>query len=72
MPQILAFSSSLVTLKCSIHKVFKTRMLLKIFDAEFPYRLYYFEPLCQLFKMAAKTVIRPIEIDTLSLVQHVQ
>ena len=36
-------------------------MLLKIFDAEFPYILSYFEPLCLLAKMAAKTVIRPIE-----------
>ena len=36
-------------------------MLLKIFDAEFPYKFSYFEPLCILAKMAAKTVIRPVE-----------
>ena len=39
MSQILAFSFSLVTLKFSIRNVFKTRVLLKIFDAEFPYKL---------------------------------
>ena len=58
MPQILAFSSSLVTLKFSVHNFFETRVLLKIFDAEFPYKLSYFEPLCLLAKMAVKTVIR--------------
>ena len=61
MPKILAFSSYLVTLKFTIHNVFKTRVLLKIFDAEFPYKLSYkyFEPLCLFAKMAAKTVKRP-------------
>ena len=34
---------------------------LKIFDAEFPYKLSYFEPLCLPAKMAAETVIRSIE-----------
>ena len=42
MPKILAFSSSLVTLKFSIHNIFETRVLLKIFDAEFPYKLSFF------------------------------
>ena len=32
------------------------RVLLKIFDAEYPHKLSYFEPLCLLAKMAAKTV----------------
>ena len=36
------------------------RLLLKIFDAEFPHKLSYFEPLCLLNKMAAKTVKRSI------------
>ena len=54
MPQVLAFSSSLVTLKFSFIK------FLKIFDAEFLYKLSYFEPLCLPAKMAAETVIRPI------------
>ena len=58
MPKTLAFSSSLVTLKFSIHNIFETRALLKIFDAEFPYKLSYFEPLCLPAKMAAETVIR--------------
>ena len=40
----------------SIHNLFKIRMLLEIFDAELPYKLSYFEPLCLLNKMAAKTV----------------
>ena len=35
------------------------KVLLKIFDAEFPYKLSYFEPFCLLNKMAAKTVKRP-------------
>ena len=39
MPQILVFSFSLGTVKSSIHNFFKTRMLLEIFDAEFPYKL---------------------------------
>ena len=43
-------------------RVFKTRVLLKIFDAEFPYKLSYFEPLCLLAKMAAKTVKRRIAL----------
>ena len=60
MPQILAFSSSLVTLKFSVHNFFKTRVLSKIFEAEFPYKRSYLGPLCLLAKMAAKTVIRPI------------
>ena len=51
---------SLVTLEFSIHNFFKTRMLLEIFDAEFPYKLSDFEPLCLLNKMAAKTVTRSI------------
>ena len=61
MPQILASSPSLVTLKFSIHNLFKIRVLLKIFDAEIPYKLSYFEPLCLLAKMAAKTVKRLIK-----------
>ena len=60
MPHILAFSSSLATLKFSIHNVFQTRMLLTIFDAECPYKLSYFEPLCLPAKMAAETAIRSI------------
>ena len=63
MPQILEFSFSLVTLKFSIHNVSKARMLLEIFEAEFPYkRSDYFEPLCLPAKMAAETVIRSIAI----------
>ena len=58
MPKILAFSCSLVTLKFSAHNIFETRVLLKIFDAEFRYKLSYFEPLCLPAKMAADTVIR--------------
>ena len=46
MPQTLAFSSSLITLKFSVHNIFETRVLLKIFDAKFPYKLSYFEPIC--------------------------
>ena len=61
MPKILAFSSSLVTLKFSVHNIFETRVLLKIFDAEFPYKLSYFEPLCLPAKMAAETVIRSVQ-----------
>ena len=38
----------------------QTKVLLKIFDAEFLYELSYFEPLCLLAKMAAKTLKRPI------------
>ena len=60
MPQILVFSFPLVTLEFSIHNIFKTRILLEIFDADFPYKLSYFEPLCLLNKMAAKTVKRSI------------
>ena len=60
MPHILAFSSSFLTLKFSIHNFFKTKIILKIFDAEFPYKLSYFEPLFLLAKMAAKIVKRPI------------
>ena len=42
----MAFSFSLTaTLKFSVHNFFKTRVLLKIFDAEFPFKLSYFEPL---------------------------
>ena len=59
MPQILAFYSSLVTLKFSFRNFFKTRVLLKIFNAEFPYKRSYFEPLCFSARMAAKTVTRP-------------
>ena len=40
-PKIWAFSSSLVTLKFSIHNDFKTRVLLEISDAEFPYKLLF-------------------------------
>ena len=47
-------------LACHIHNIYNIRVLLKIFDAEFPYKLFYFEPLCLLNKMAAKTVKRPI------------
>ena len=61
MPKILAFSSSLVTLSFSVQNFFYTRVLLKIFDTEFPYKLSYFEPLCLLAKMAAKTMKSPIE-----------
>ena len=61
MPKILAFSSSLVTLTFSVHNIFETTVLLKIFDAECPYKLSYFEPLCLPAKMAAETVIRSIE-----------
>ena len=62
MPQTLAFSSSLETLKFSVHSTFETRFLFKIFDAEFPYKLSYFEPLCLPAKMAAENVIRPIRV----------
>ena len=61
MPEILAFNSTLVTLKFSIHITFlKTGVLKKIFEAKFPYKLSYFGPLCLLAKMVAKTVKRPI------------
>ena len=59
MPQIFAFSSSLLTLKFSIHNA-KTKVLLKVFDAELPYKRSCFEPLCLPAKMAAETVKRPI------------
>ena len=55
MPKSLTFSSSLVT-KFSINNAFKTRVLLKMFDAKFPYKLSYVEPLCLPAKMAAETV----------------
>ena len=61
MPKILARSSSLVTLKFLVHNFFETKVLLKIFDTKFPYKLSYFEPLCLLNKMAAKTVKRSIK-----------
>ena len=48
--KILVFSFSLVILEFSIHNFFKTRILLEIFDAEFPCKLSYFEPLCLLNK----------------------
>ena len=56
IPQILVFSFFLITLEFSIHNFFKTKMLLdlEIFDAEFPYKLSYFESLCLLNKRAAK------------------
>ena len=57
----LALSSSLVLLKFSVHNFFETKVLLKIFEAEFPYKLSYFVPFCQLTKMAAKTVKWPIQ-----------
>ena len=60
MPKILVFSSSLVTLNVSVHNFFETRLLLKISDAEFPYKLSYVEPLCLLAKIAAKTVKRRV------------
>ena len=61
LPQILLFSFSRVTLKFSFRNTFfKTRLLLKIFDAEFPYKRSYFEPLCRPAKMAAETVSRSI------------
>ena len=63
MPQTLAFSSSLETLKFSVHNTFETRLLLKIFDAEFPCKLSYFEPLCLPAMMAAETVIRSISLQ---------
>ena len=63
MPQTLAFSSSLETLKFSVHNTFEIRLLLKIFDAEFPYKLSYLEPLCLPAKMAAETVIRSIVVE---------
>ena len=65
MPQILAFSSSFLTSKFSIHNVFKTRVLLKIFDAEFPYKRSCFEPLCPPAKMAAEIVKGPINLTLL-------
>ena len=37
-------------------------MLFEIFDAEFPYKLSYFEPLCLLNKMAVKTVKSSIQL----------
>ena len=58
MPQILAFSSSLITLKFLFHNFFKTRVLLKIFDPKFSYKLSYFKHLCLTAKMAAETVTR--------------
>ena len=58
MPKIRAFSSSLVTLTFSVHNFFETRVLLKMFDAEFPYKLSYFELLCLSAKMVAETVTR--------------
>ena len=68
MPKILAFSSSLVTLKFSVHNIFETRVLLKIFDAEFPHKLSHFEPLCLPAKMAAETVIWSIKLKNQNLV----
>ena len=59
--QILAFSFSLVTLKFSVHNFF-----VRIFDAEFPYRRSYLEPLCLPAKMAAETVTRSISSLTKS------
>ena len=61
MPQILEFSFSFITLKLSNHNVFETRMLLKIFDTELPYKRSYFEPFCLPAKMWSETVIRPIK-----------
>ena len=61
MPKILASISSLITLKFSIHNFFKTSVLLKIFDAKFPYKLSYFEPPYLPAKMATETIVkRPI------------
>ena len=45
MPKILVFSSSFITLKFSIHNDFKTRVLLKIFHAKFPYKLLFWATL---------------------------
>ena len=50
MSKIFAFSSSIVTLKFSVHDVFETRV-------------NYFEPLCLPAKMAAETVIRSINVQ---------
>ena len=62
MPHIFAFSFSLVTLKFSIHNVFKTRVLLKISDIEFPNKCSYLEPFYLPAKMAAETMIMSIII----------
>ena len=48
MPEILAFSFSLVTLKFSIQNFLKTKVLLKTFDTEFANKrsLIYSQPFC--------------------------
>ena len=70
MPNILALSSSFVTLKFSVHNFFETRVLLKIFDTEFPCKLSYFDPLCLPAKMAAKTVTRSIYVEIGAVDRH--
>ena len=61
MPQILEFSFSFITLKFSNHNIFETRMLLKIFDIQLPYKRSYFEPLSLPARMWSETMIRPIK-----------
>ena len=61
MPQILEFSFSFITLKFSNHNVFETRMLLKIFDIQLPYKRSYFKPFSLPAKMWSETMIRPIK-----------
>ena len=51
----------LITLKFSIHYFFKTRLLLKMFDPEFPYKHPYLEPFCLPAKMVAETVTRSLQ-----------
>ena len=58
MHQILVFSFSFVTIEFSIHNSFKPRILLKVFDAKFPYKRSNFEPLYPPAKMAAEIVTR--------------
>ena len=62
--------NSIVTLKFSIHIFFKTRVLLKIFDIQFPFpnalipsHFGRSELFCLLAKMASETVIRPIALQ---------
>ena len=64
MPQILVFSFPLVTLEFSIHNLFRTGMLLEIFDAEFPYKLSYFEPLCLLNKTVKRSIVLLYSVTT--------
>ena len=58
----LAFISSPVTLKFLIHNFLKTRVLLKIFDAEFPLKCSYFEQrVGKPAKMTVEAVIRSVK-----------